>query len=230
MVIWIVIFTFQIGRMPFSSCSFYKALVSALLLLATRPLCQTGEIYYITPNEEPHCRITSEPCHTLNYYAQNQVFRFPPHTIMYFLPGRHTLNGNHMLSFFEIEDLTLTGSDVVVSTSSAFPFESHSEVICSSEGQAGFMFSLVNNLVIANLTFTSCGIAVTNITAALFVLSDANVTLLHTVIQNSTEIGLIVFMGASGSTLIANSAFLYNGGGGHLHLNSQLYFCSVNSL
>ena len=125
-----------------------------------------------------------------------------------------------MLSFFEIEDLTLTGSDVVVSTSSAFPFESRSEVICSSEGQAGFMFSLVNNLVIANLTFTSCGIAVTNITAALFVLSDANVTLLHTVIQNSTEIGLIVFMGASGSTLIANSAFLYNGGGGYLHLIS----------
>ena len=77
------------------------------------------------------------------------------------------------------------------------------------------MFSSVNNLVIANLTFTSCGITVTNITAALFVLSDANITLLHTVIQNSTEIGMIVFMGVSGSTLIANSAFLYNGGGSH---------------
>ena len=207
---------------PFSSCSFRKALISALLLLATRPLCQTGEVYYVTPNEEPHCHITSEPCHTLNYYAQNlnQVFRFPPQTIVYFLPGRHTLNGNHMLLFLEIEDLTLTGSDAVVSTSSAFQFESHSEVVCSSEGQAGFVFSSVNNLVIANLTFTSCGITVTNITAALFVLSDANITLLHTVIQNSTEIGLIVFMGASGSTLIANSAFLYNGGGGYLHLIS----------
>jgi len=209
-------FSFQTGcMMPFSRCSFWKALFYTLLFLAMRPLCQTDEIYYVTPNEDLPCHITSGPCHTLNYYAPNfsEHSPFPPQAVMYFLPGRHNLNGYHVISFFEFEDLMLTSSDVVVPSSSVVPFETPSEVICSFEGQAGFVFLFVNNLVIANLTFTSCGITVANITAALFLLYDTNVTLLHTVIQNSTEFGMLGFMNASASVAIASSVFLYNGRG-----------------
>ena len=185
---------------------------SALLIFAIWPLCHGRQVYHVTPNEETHCHNATVPCHTLDYYAKelhSDPFYFQQQTVLYFHPGIHTLEGNNSMDFKAMEGLVLLGSDEI-SSSGSVPSES-TEILCKSEAAAGFIFLRVNNLVIANLTITSCGLMYRNTSAAIRIGFVTNLTISHTVIQNSTGYGVRALIDEPGNIAVTNSAFINNG-------------------
>jgi len=151
------------------------------------------------------------PCHTLDYYAkelQSDPFYFEQETVLDIHPGIHTFDGNLSIAFIDIEELVLLGSDRT--SSSSVRFQS-TEILCTFKGTAGFIFHRLQNLVIANLTFTSCGLMYRNTSAALHIVLVTNLTISHTVVQNSTGYGAIAVINEPGNIVITNSAFIHNG-------------------
>ena len=204
---------------------------SVLLILAIWPLCHGRQVYHVTPNEETHCHNATVSCHTLDYYAKelhSDPFYFRQQTVLYFHPGIHNLAGN--ISIATIAELVLLGSDTM-SSSSMVPFES-TEILCTSEGGAGFIFLRVNNLVIVNLTLTSCGIMYRNTSAAFRIESVTYLTISHIVIQNSTGYGVAAVIDEPGNIEITNSTFIYTGRdtdqkGGNVIFRNSLANCSA---
>ena len=185
---------------------------SVLLILAIWPLCHGRQVYHVTPNEETNCPKANVPCHTLDHYAKelhSNPFYFQQQTVLYFHPGIHTLEGNNSIDFIAMEELVLLGSDEI-SSSGSVPSES-TEILCTSKAAAGFIFLRVNNLVIANLTFTSCGLMYGNTSAAIRIEFVTNLTISHSVVQNSTGYGVAAVLDEPGKIEITNSNFIYNG-------------------
>ena len=204
---------------------------SVLLILAIWPLCHGRQVYHVTPNEETNCHNATVSCHTLDYYAKElneDSHYFPQETVLYFHPGIHNLAGN--ISVASLAELVLHGSDTA-SSSRMVPIE----IVCTSKGKAGFLFQLVNNLVIANLTFTSCGLMFGKTSAAIHFELVTSLSISHTVIQNSTGYGVAAFPGEPGNIVVTNSQFIYNGWhtdqrGGHMIIaNSFVNYCSARS-
>ena len=153
---------------------------SVLLILAIWPLCHGRQVYHVTPNEETNCHNATVSCHILEYYAKelhSDPFYFQQQTVLYFHPGIHTLEGNISIIFIAMQEVVLLGSDETSSSGSA-PFES-TEILCTSEPAAGFILLLVNNLVIKNLTFTSCWLVYGNASAAIHIGFVTNLTISH---------------------------------------------------
>lgn len=111
------------------------------------------------------------------------------------------------------------GSQIQSSLTSNAP---SSNIQC--KGRFGFAFSVVQSLLIANLSFTKCGMDISelipsiprfgregNISVALGFLFAMNVNISGVLVQNSTGFG-IAGLNMLGSTQITNSAFLYNQG------------------
>ena len=204
---------------------------SVLLILAIWPLCHGRQVYHVTPNEETNCHNATVPCHTLDYYAKElneDSHYFPQETVLYFHPGIHNLAGN--ISIASLAELVLHGSDTA-SSSRMVPVE----IVCTSKGEAGFLLQHVNNLVIANLTFTSCGLMYRKTSAAISIRFVTNLTISHTVVQNSTGYGVAAVIDEPGNIVVTNSQFIYNGWhtdqtGGHMKIfNSFVKFCSDRS-
>lgn len=80
----------------------------------------------------------------------------------------------------------------------------------SKEQQASYFIGY-KNLVIANLTFTSCGLMYRNTSAALHIVLVTNLTISHIVVQNSTGYGVTAVINEPGNIVITNSAFIHNG-------------------
>ena len=227
---------YSIGAMPASERSnMWKTTVySVLLILVIWPLCHGRQVYHVTPNEETNCHNATTSCHTLDYYAKqlhSDPFYFQQQTVLYFHPGIHTLEGNISIVFKAMQEVVLLGSDET-SSSGSVPFKS-TEILCASEAAAGFIFLQVNNLVIANLTFTSCGLMYRNTSAAIRIGFVTNLTISHTVVQISTGYGVAATIDEPGNIVVTNSAFIYNGwdadqAGGHMILlRSSLVNCSA---
>ena len=204
---------------------------SVLLILAIWPLCHGRQVYHVTPNEETNCHNATAPCHTLDYYAKElneDSHYFPQETVLYFHPGIHNLAGN--ISIASLAELVLHGSDTA-SSSRMVPVE----IVCTSKGEAGFLLQHVNNLVIANLTFTSCGLMYRKTSAAIHIRFVTNLTISHTVVQNSTGYGVAAVIDEPGNIVVTNSQFIYNGWhtdqtGGHMKIfNSFVKSCSDRS-
>ena len=201
---------------------------SVLLILAIWPLCHGRQVYHVTPNEGTNCHNATTSCHTLDYYAKElneDSHYFPQETVLYFHPGIHNLAGN--ISIASLAELVLHGSDTA-SSSRMVPVE----IVCTSKGEAGFLLQHVNNLVIANLTFTSCGLMYRNTIAAIHIRFVTNLTISHTVIQNSTGYGVRAVIGEPGKIVVTNSQFIYNGWhtdqrGGHMIIGNS--YCSARS-
>lgn len=104
-----------------------------------------------------------------NFSLMDQVF-------IEFLPGKHILNRPDTIVFEHVTQVNITGS--------------HStEVMCTNS--SGFVFSFINNLVIFNISFFSCGQRLQS-GAALFLQSVPNFLLQNINLIDSTGIGLYV--------------------------------------
>ena len=87
-----------------------------ILLLVTLTLSTvvsaTG-VLFVKPTNGTSC--PEQPCHTLEYYAQNWQLYLTSNSIVQFLPGEHILEGDwNQLAVENVSNLTLIGSDGVI--------------------------------------------------------------------------------------------------------------------
>lgn len=207
-------------------------LIAVLLLL---PICVAEHVYYVTPNTETAC--PSTPCHNLSYYTAfpQQWMYFRSNTTFQFLPGIHILDTDGLVHISSVNNIALKGhpGHEVSPPESKIPFQPSSKILCTKP--AGFMFELVENLLIANLSFTNCGSSFNDecpnragfSSSALQFFEVTNLAISHVVVQNSTGYGMTSY-NPSGSAEISQSAFLFNHGDTK-HTGGNMLLCTANS-
>ena len=185
------------------------------MLLAECSQPESTQLYIIPSNETP-CppKIT---CQTLEFVAQNPEQFFTNNCTVYFLHGIHYLPTTDFILIEQKSNLSLIGNVTLTPN----VLQSGSTVQCN--GQGGFRFSAIENLLIQNLRFNNCG-AYHNFTviATLLFQSVTNLTISGAAVYNSTGIGLYA-ENVVGSSIISNSSFFFNGAftelvGGNLRL------------
>ena len=194
-------------------------LIAVLLPALLLPICVAEHVYYVTPNSETAC--PSTPCHNLSYYTAfpQQWMYFRSNTTFQFLPGIHTLDTDGLVHISSENNIALKGHPrhEVSPPESKISFQPSSKIWCTKP--AGFMFEFVENLLIANLSFTNCGSSfhdeyhnrVDFSSSALQFFEVTNLTISHVVVQNSTGYGMASY-NPGGSAEISQSAFLFNHG------------------
>ena len=111
------------------------------MILLIDPTGATPTILYVKPTEDTQC--PGEPCHTLEWYAQNKTHS---NTIMSFLPGTHNLTTDYVASHISNLTLVATWTDDVI-------------VNCLHiQSWSGMAFKNISNLTIKGLTFFQCNV------------------------------------------------------------------------
>ena len=176
-------------------------LITALLPALLLPVCVAENVYYVTPNSETAC--PSTPCHNLSYYTgfPQQWMYFRSNTTFQFLPGTHILDTDQLVHISSENNIVLKGhpGHEVSSPESKISFQPSSKIWCTKP--AGFVFEFVENLLIANLSFTNCGSSLHDeyrnmvgfSSSALQFFEVTNLTISHVVVQNSTGYGMISY-------------------------------------
>ena len=194
-------------------------LITALLPALLLPVCVAENVYYVTPNSETAC--PSTPCHNLSYYTgfPQQWMYFRSNTTFQFLPGTHILDTDQLVHISSENNIVLKGhpGHEVSSPESKISFQPSSKIWCTKP--ASFVFEFVENLLIANLSFTNCGSSLHDeyrnrvgfSSSAIQFVEVTNLTISHVVVQNSTGYGMISY-NPGGSTEISQSALLFNHG------------------
>ena len=181
------------------------------------------DIYYVKPSHNsslPYACPATYPCHTLQYYVENEMAYFKSNSTFQFLPGIHILEsneGNEPTTIKNVQNLTLIGNDTFIMDASELPIPS-SQIHCNGSG--GLLFAAVRGLFIGNLMLSTCGAVLPwpfdgRFRAALAIgletpqESTFDVTITRVVIQNSTGHGLYG-SNVLGNSSISESTFTYN--------------------
>lgn len=111
------------------------------LLLCTLLTVAAGElgIYYVTPNVSSSC--PDSPCKTLDDYVSNVSQLFTDDTSFFFLPGIHALSKSTVIQ--NVTDIALMAHDEPAT------------IKCGNS--SGLIFQDVHDILLANLSFVSCG-------------------------------------------------------------------------
>ena len=227
--------------------------VLQVLIVVLPTICAIEDVYYVAPeNQTTPCPFS--PCHNLSYYIHHVHFQInktytltiPPgvHWLycprdscsditFIFLPGVHILDTDGVVTISLANNVALKGFPVstALPPGSEISFQPLSEIRCTK--QAGFLFDGINNLLIANLSFTNCGAPLFsddsyNYSSAILITYVIDLTISQVIVQNSTGYGVMA-IDTHGDLLIYKSAFLYNHGtetylGGNIII--QFVLCS----
>ncbi len=114
--------------------------VVALGCLLTSSVCR-AQMFYVKPSQPPNTTCPSEPCYTLNYYAQNaaSLLSGQSNVTLLFVGGVHLFTEPDF-EIAETINVTLVGISIQVPN-----------VSFSAGGQ--FNFTMIDELVISNLFF-----------------------------------------------------------------------------
>ena len=207
----------------------------------------TANEYYVSAPNGESCPTTDVPCHNLSFYSQYSDDHFTDDTIFYFLNGTHTLEDP--LEISGVSNLTLQGMGHIEQGFHETVMQSTSVIMCSDYIEGGMAFINSSEIILKNLTITSCGFYydddivnnfyLQNNISVLF-LNISSLTLEWVSVQNGSGLGLSLINGFD--VLIADSSFAQNqpsrdacsdciGGNAHVlyiyHLKTQ---CTVNIL
>ena len=221
--------------------------MSALLLLVFSAVvistgCFAEHVYYVTPSLNKACpsTVSSETCQTLGHYVNKSDDYFQSDTTFFFLSGIHWLNVEELVTIKGITGLRMIGDSQLVPSSQSFlPMEPSTVISCNTSG-GGFVFGIVESLLIANLSFMHCGADVSkvvhqfpyvpqqadlhNLTVALGFFLVEDLDLFGVLVQNNTGYGLAA-LNLLGNSSITGSAFIFNVGDTfHPGGNALLYF------
>ena len=198
--------------------------VVCTLLLCLLPICVSGSVYHVIPTEDTPC--PGDTCHTLDYYMQRTPGYFTSDSVVHFLPGKHTLTVAGVFQVEHVQNITFTGSNLMSVPTEAVdsvPFWPTSSIYCTNG--SGFRFWNATDVVVANLSFTYCGVLMYLPSSALTLLKGvsydyiytalafdrvSNITIYGLIVQNSTGHGLVV-TNMRGSVTVTKSAFISNG-------------------
>ena len=146
--------------------------------------------------------------------------------MVHFLPGKHTLTVTGIFQVEHIQNITFIGSNLMSVPTEAVdtvPFWPTSSIYCTN--RSGFRFWNATDVVLANLSFTYCGVLMYVPSSALTLLKGvsydyiytalafdrvSNITMSGLIVQNSTGHGLVV-TNMRGSVTVTKSAFISNG-------------------
>ena len=199
--------------------------VVCTLLLCLLPFCVSGSVYHVVPTEDTPC--PGDTCHTLDYYMQGTPGYFTSDSVVHFLPGKHTITVAGVFRIEHVQNITFIGSNLMRVPTEAVdtvPFWPTSSIYCTNG--SGFRFWNATDVVVANLSFTYCGVFMYLPSSALTLLSRfmrhnyiytalafdrvSNITIYGLIAQNSTGHGLVV-TNMRGSVTVTKSAFISNG-------------------
>ncbi len=112
-------------------------------VLTSSSVCR-AQVYYVKPSQPPNTTCPGEPCHTLNYYAQNaaSLLSRRSNVTLLFVEGVHLLTESSF-EVFETERVTL----------SAFTEYINATVILSTGSDMNFTF--VDDLHLSNLVIVA---------------------------------------------------------------------------
>ena len=198
--------------------------VVCTLLLCLLPFCVSGSVYHVIPTEDTPC--PGDTCHTLDYYMQGTPGYFTSDSVVHFLPGKHTLTVAGVFQVENVQNITFIGSNLMSVPTTAVdsvPFWPTSSVYCTNG--SGFRFWNATDVIIANLSFTYCGVLMYLPSSALTLLKGvsydyiytalafdrvSNITIYGLIVQSSKGHGLVV-TNMRGSVTVTKSAFISNG-------------------
>ena len=233
--------------MPFTG-RYNLSTMSAFLLLAVLNTvvilrgCFAKQVYYVTPSSDTACPSTasSARCQTLMHYVSRSQHYFQSDTTFYFLSGTHWLTAEEPLTILAINRLQMIGDSQLVPSSQSFISMEPSAVISCNSNGGGFVFGIVESLLIANLSFVHCGTNISKvvdlfpyipqqyylqkivIALAFFLVEDLDLS--GVLVQNSTGYGLGT-LNLLGNSSITDSAFVFNKGNTfHPGGNAMVYF------
>ena len=169
----------------------------------------TASEYYVSadPNEVP-CPHTDLPCHNLFYYTADYISYFTDDTIFYFLEGTHFLQG--ILEISGVSNITLQGLGHIEQGFHETVMQSTSVIRCSDYNRGGIKFTNSTDVVLKSITITNYGYNLIRSNGVSLFFGDINnVTLEWVSVQNSSDIGLVLYNGFD--VLIINSTFANNG-------------------
>ena len=217
-------------------------IVSIVLYIYSKHV--TASEYYVSaPNGEPCPPTTDLPCHNLSFYSDDY---FTDDTIFYFLEGTHTLQEPLVIS--DVSNLTLQGLGHIEQGFHETIMQSTSVIMCSDYNEGGIVFTNSSQIILKNLTITSCGFyydddIVNNFYSqnniGILFLNISSLTLEWVSVQNGSGLGLSLINAFD--VMIADSSFAQNqlpyyacsdciGGNAHMlyidHLNKTQ--CRVN--
>ena len=159
----------------------------ATVLFATVLNFCTSETIFIKTNSSDH-QCPAEPCLTLQEFVFHH-HRVESNTVLKFLPGKHIISSTtrKFLSIRDVVNVTLTGvSD-----------QQNSVIYCVSEFNV--IAINVQNLMISNLSFISCGAPLHDegltrrgsSSVTLFLVNIINVSILYTHVHASNKVGML---------------------------------------
>ena len=182
-----------------------------ILIIAATSSVQPATVYVGSAESTP-CR-EKEPCYSLNYYAQHP---WGPRTNVVFLPGKHTLDQNLLVTVSNVTDLTLRSLNTNCSVVKCY-------------NNSGFAFRGVSNLELECLQFVGCGHYSEpgdcgGLYVALLFGTSSNITMNNVTVEHSTGYG-VCGQDIHGYFDINNSLFQYNAGSvDHHGGNFQLFY------
>ena len=133
-------------------CSFVYGLVFFGLAFCSSPASEDAKDNYVVPDNK--CTCTSAPCHTLQYYAENQAQYFVSEATFFFLPGEHSLSNGTNITVKGASNITLIAVD---HCGHYEPIQDQEPVINCSGGQAGLSFADTKDIEISGIHFINCG-------------------------------------------------------------------------
>ena len=232
------IYTEKMGKLP----------LMYLLLFITSTntrFDRTHHAFYIKATADSPCPHPASDCRVLqDYFTESQFFGInylllpPPDSILYFLPGTHTVDLPGIVALLKVRNITLSGIDTSPQSSS---YTQNATVLCTNT--TAFLFAEISSLTITKLSFINCGTELfpafaddpDHTDVALAFLGVTDLTISKVVVKNSTGYGIVCF-NTLGDVVIAHSELLDNGGkerieGGNLFISYSITkrFCLTTS-
>ena len=200
---------------------FRRWFILSIAILTLNTVVSASGVLFVKPATTTSC--PQQPCHTLQHYAQRWQFYLTSNTVVQFLPGEHVLEGDwNELLVDSVSNLTLIGSDSVITDSLPLGVPTATSRISCTGGKSFFVFFNVTELFIARLVFSECGggtpkvkLSTTltlrdfKVNFTLLLCEVSNLVLDTVTIQNSTGTGLWGY-NILGESLIYRSTFLFN--------------------
>ena len=169
-----------------------------MAVLVTVPVITVGDsVYYITPDDDSGECPTSDNCHTLKYYVDNNGFSNTINATFVFMEGQHQLG----------TDVTIDG--VYKFSIVAFDRLSSSNPVITCSSPVGLWFSNSTSINIKNIAVSNCG----NTSGALAFYNISGILALDSIaVANSNGRGMV--MNEVESVEIRRCLFDSNGNGG----------------
>ena len=191
--------------------------------------CYGTHMCYIKPNDNREC--PGNPCYTIDHYLQYPATYFKSNTTFYFLQGTHRINQSIIAKSLKLSHshLALVGQSPYPNNLTSNTTLGNMQPVIKCATRFAFSFYFAQSILIANLSFISCGAVdpFIGFTAALIFVFTTDVNIIGVSVQNSTGFG-VYMLKVLGNSQIAYSSFIANRGddkhvGGNLFLNFYSY-------